>query len=274
MSKKLFVLFLLSSVLFPTGAIANMVAHFIDVGQGDCTVVQSAGETLVIDTGSTEARAALESHLKAYDINRIDTLVLTHPHEDHDGSLGFLVDSYPIGTLYMPEYADDEEDYGGVLRRAVGQGTQIRYPAVGDQIIIGDATATVLSAGDPALYPDDKNLWSIVLKIDDSATSVIIMGDAEDTNEYTMIDAGQDLDADILRVGHHGSYTSTSGAWLDAVTPDVAVISCGSGNEYGHPHQEVLNALYDRQITVLRTDTNGTITVTIDNAAYTIATEK
>jgi beta-lactamase superfamily II metal-dependent hydrolase len=271
--KKLLLAFSVLLILY-LPAVAETNVHFVDVGQGDCTIVQSAGKTLVIDTGPPDARAALEDHLKAYGIDRIDVLVLTHPHEDHDGSLGYLIDGYPIGTLLMPEYTDDEDDYGGLLRRITGNGTQIRYPSVGDQFTVGDATITILSATNPAQYPDDRNLWSIVLKIEDGGTAALIMGDAEDINEYAMIDTGIDVGADILRVGHHGSHTSTSDAFLGAVTPDVAIISCGAGNPYGHPHQEVLDALYDRQITVLRTYLNGTITATIGTDTYTITKEK
>ena len=271
--KKLIATLVISFAL-SVSALAVTTVRFVDVGQGDCTIVQSADETLVIDTGPPDARKALEEQLQAYGIDHIQVLVLTHPHEDHDGSLGFLFDGYTIGTLYLPEYADDEEDYGGLLRKAISRGTQIRYPAVGDQFTVGDATVTVLSAADPSRYPDDKNLWSIVTKIEDGETLIIITGDAEDINEYAMIDAGLDVDADILRVGHHGSYTSTSGAWLDAVTPDVAVISCGADNSYGHPHQETLNTLWEHDVLVYRTDLNGTVSISIKDDAYTIETER
>ena len=270
--RKLLAFLLLLSWVLP--AAAQTTVQFIDVGQGDCTIVQSAGQTLMIDTGPPGARGAVEAALEASGIERIDVLVLTHPHEDHDGLLDFLVESYPIGALYMPEYSDDEEDYGGLLRKLVGKGTRIIYPSVGHQFKLGDATVTVLSAEDPSRFPNNANLWSIVLRIADGPTSVIVTGDAEDINEFAMIDAGIDLDADVLRLGHHGSYTSTSGAFLDAVSPDVAVISCGAGNSYGHPHQEVLDALYDRQIPVMRTDTNGTVAAVLDGEAYTILKQK
>ena len=257
--KKLLIAFILS-LCMSASTVAEKTVFFVDVGQGDCTLVLSAGETLVIDAGPSSGRDELVAQLGGAE--RIDVLVLTHPHEDHDANFGYLVDNYEIGKLYMPQYVDDEEDYGGLLRRAVGHGTQIRYPAVGDQFSVGDVTVTVLSASDPAQYPDDKNLWSIVLKIVDGDTSIIVAGDAEDINEYAMIDAGLDLDADILRVGHYGSSTSTSGAFLDAVTPNVAVISCGADNSYGHSHSETLDALHARGIGVLRTDVNGTIRIT------------
>ncbi len=272
MKKLLVGLILILAIGFP--ALAETAVYFLDVGQGDCTIIQSNGATLMIDTGPQEAKMALAAELLARDVDHIDTLILTHPHEDHDGNFGYLVDIYPISTLYMSEYADDEEDYGGLLRQVVSQGTQIRYPTVGDQFMVGDATVMILSAADPAQYLDDQNLWSIVTKIVDGNTSIIVMGDAEDINEYAMIDAGLDLDADILRVGHHGSNTSTSGAFLDAVTPDVAIVSCGANNPYGHPHQEVLEALYGRRIVVFRTDVSGTVTATIETDVYTIATEK
>ena len=253
---------------------AMSVVSFLDVGQGDCTIIQSAGHNMVIDTGPPGSWGSLDAQLNEHGIKRIDVLILSHPHEDHDANLGYLVEDIPIETLIMPQYADDEEDYGSLIRCAVGQGTRIVYPAVGDQFVVGDASVMVLSAADPAKYPDDKNLWSIVLKIEDNETSIIVCGDAEDINEYATIDAGLDLSADILRVGHHGSSTSTSGAFLDAVKPDVAIISCGADNPYGHPHAETLEALYDRQIVVLRTDLNGTITATIDAEAYKITKEK
>lgn len=271
--KKLLVMLALFLAFCPQ-ANAKTTVHFADVGQGDCTIIQSSGEMLMIDTGPSEAHETLAKDLKALGVKHIDTLILTHPHDDHDGNFDYLVDNYLIDTLYMPEYADDEEDYGDLLRRATGAGTRIRYPSVGDQIKVGDATATILSAADPAQYPDDKNLWSIVTRIDDGNTSIIVMGDAEDINEYAMIDAGLDLNADILRVGHHGSNTSTSGAFLNVVTPNVALISCGAGNQYGHPNQETLDALQERGIEIYRTDLNGTIMISISGDGYKIAMDK
>lgn len=266
---------LVSIVLFlaiPVLVLADTTVRFLDVGQGDCTIIQSAGETLVIDTGPSGGRDALVDQL-GY-VERIDALVLTHPHEDHDANFGYLVDNYEIDALYMPQYADDEEDYGILLRQAVAQGTKIVYPAISDQFSLGDATVTVLSAADPARYPNDKNLWSIVTKIEDRGTSIIVCGDAEDINEYAMIDAGLDLDADILRVGHHGSSTSTTGAFVKAVSPDLAIISCGAGNSYGHPHNETLATLTDHGVLVMRTDLSGTIQIASDGVSYRVQREK
>lgn len=263
------VLALAITALFMQGQASTSIS-FIDVGQGDSTVLQSEGSVMLIDTGPQDARASLQKQLQACGVKEIDLLVLTHPHEDHDANFGFLVGHYKIGCLIMPEYSDDEDDYGDLLRMAVSKGTKIVYPAVGDQYKIGEAIATVFSAADPAQFPDDKNLWSIVLKIEDGDTSLIVMGDAEDINEYAMIDAGLDLDADILRVGHHGSSTSTTGVLLDAVTPDVAVISCGSGNQYGHPHQKTLDTLEEHGVLVMRTDLSGTIQITLNGTSYRV----
>lgn len=261
-------------IALPVIAVADSTMYFLDVGQGDCTILQSVGETLVIDAGPPEARSALMHQLEACGVERIDVLVLTHPHEDHDANLDYLVDNFKVGQLLIPEYADDEEDYGGLICRAVGQGTQIDHPSVDDRFTVGDASVTVLSAADPAQFPDDKNLWSLVLKIKDGETSIIVCGDAEDINEFAMIDAGLDLDADILRVGHHGSNTSTSGAFVDAVSPDLAIMSCGSDNPYGHPHKETLNTLVEHSVLIMRTDQVGTIKITSDGAAYRVEKEK
>ena len=268
MKKYWAVLLFLFLVSLPVNAQASMDANFLDVGQGDSTVIQSEGHTLVIDLGPSEAQPVLESTLSRLGVGTIDMLILSHPHADHDSNLGWLISNYKINELWMPEYSDDEEDYGDLLRKATGNGTKISYPCVGDSIAIGDATVTILSAEDPTSFPDDKNLWSLVTMVACGNTKILVMGDAEDINEFKMIDYGLNLDADILRVGHHGSRTSTSGAFLDAVTPDVAVISCGINNSYGHPHQETLDALWERGIVTYRTDITGTIMVTIAAAGY------
>lgn len=245
--------------------------YFLDVGQGDATLFISNDDVMLIDTGPDEGLTALRDRLVECGVNTIDYLVITHPHEDHDSNLEYLADNYTIAHLVMPEYADDEEDYGDLLREMVGQGTQIVYPNVGDQYVIGGLIATVLSAADPSRFPDDMNLWSVVLRVDCGDISVLMTGDAEDINEFEMIDAGLDLDTDIFKVGHHGSTTSSSGAFVAAVSPEYAVISCGADNKYGHPDAATLATLQECQADVLRTDLNGTICFVTDGSTYTIS---
>lgn len=247
-----------------------LTAYFLDVGQGDSTLIISGDAVMLVDTGPDGGFSALQGQLDQYGIDEIDHLVITHPHEDHDANLEYLADNYTVAHLVIPEYADDEEDYGDLLREMVGQGTQIVYPHVGDLYSIGGASATVLCAADPSEYQDDKNLWSIVMRVDCGETSIMLNGDAADINEYAMIDAGLDLDADVLKVGHHGSSTSSSGAFVEAVSPEYAVISCGAGNQYGHPDAATLATLEQYHVSVFRTDLNGTICLTTDGSTHTI----
>ena len=253
---------------------SQLAVYFIDVGQGDATLILSGDDIMLVDTGPDGGLSALRDQLDSCGVDQIDYLVITHPHEDHDANLAYLADNYAIAHLVMPEYADDEEDYGSLLREMVGQGTQIVYPNVGDQYAIGEATATVLSAPDPGEFPSDENLWSIVLRVDYGEVSVMMTGDAEDINEFAMIDAGLPLGADVLKVGHHGSNTSSSGTFIDAVSPDCAVVSCGAENQYGHPHEETLASLEAYGIEVYRTDLNGSICLISDGETYKIEPAK
>jgi competence protein ComEC len=275
MKKIISVIVLILIILSPSIAFAEqgMAVYFVDVGQGDCTIFMSDGNTLVIDIGPPAARDALEQTLYSLEIEEIDLLVLTHPHDDHDGNFAWLIQHYRVHNMWMPEYADDEEDYGDWLRYAVSRGTQIRYPNAGDAFHLGSAEIAVLSAGDTS-YFDDKNLWSIVTRVDCGDTGIIVTGDAVDINEFAMIDAGVYLDADVLRVGHHGSYTSTTEAFVDAISPDLAIISCGANNSYGHPHAETLTTLASRDILALRTDQQGTISIVSDGINYRVHMER
>jgi competence protein ComEC len=270
--KKLWIFVILCMLLSIWAAAESFTVRFIDVGQGDCTIIQTDGHTLVIDLGPVGAQDELEREFLDCEITEIDLLVLTHPHTDHDGNFEWVAENYPIQLLWMPEYADDEEDYGDLLREVVSKGTQIRYPNVGRSICIGDAAITCLSAEDTSLF-DNKNLWSIVVKVEFGTTSVLVMGDAEDINEYRMIDAGMDLKADVLRIGHHGSDTGTTEAFLEAVQPSYAVISCGADNQYGHPDEAVLEALERYGVEVLRTE-NGTVQMESDGHGYIFTQDK
>lgn len=257
---KKIILAILIGILIPYIAVASLKVDFVSVGEGDCTVFDIDGKTVVIDIGPKKAEDTIKAELHG---KSIALLVLTHPHDDHDGNLDWVADNCKIERLWMPEYSDDEEDYGDLLRRVVAKGTKIEYPAVGQSLCIGDGNITVLSAEDTDRY-EDKNLLSIAVKVAYGTTSFLMMGDAEDINEYKMIDAGLELQADVLRVGHHGSDTSTTEAFVEAVQPSYAVISCGAHNRYGHPDESVLETLEKCGVEILRTDEKSTISMMSD----------
>lgn len=259
-------------IVIATTAHASFSITFLDVGQGDCEILTCDEENMLVDTGPRSEQSALRKALEAAGILKFDLIVGTHPHEDHIGNLDFVLRSFAIRQLLIPLPDDPEAEYGDAWNIAQDRGVFVQAPKVGDIYSLGEATITVLSAEDPATY-ENENLWSIVLMVQYAGTRILLTGDAEDINEYAMIDAGLDLDAGILKVGHHGSYTSTSKAFVDAVSPDVAIISCGEGNEYGHPHRETLNTLQECGALVYRTDLNGTIYVVVDDTGYRISTD-
>ena len=240
----------------------NMTLHFIDVGQGDATLLESDGHYMLIDMGPESASDSLVKYLKAQKIKRLDYLVLTHPHADHvnASSTKALTKNFDIETVLMPDVSSSTGyammDYTLDILDEAGADTIIAY--VNDCWTLGNATITALAPN--SSYYDELNNYSLVVRISDGASSAIITADAEEFSEQEMMLKRRDLNADILRVGHHGSTTSTSALFLLSVSPDHCIISCGVNNEYGHPHEETITKLWASGANIYRTDVNGSIT--------------
>ena len=267
-------IWILVFVLLPLSALADLQVYFLDVGQGDSTLVICDGESTIIDGGPASASEFLYAFIRdTLKLEHMDFVINTHPHEDHVGGISAVLNAVPVDLILSPLTEWNSKKFESMKSLASKQGAPIIVPDEGDTLQLGGATVTVLHCWPQAGTYTTTNDTSIVVRIDYGETSIIVTGDAEYTSEYMMIDSGLPLKADVLRVGHHGSYTSTTQEFLEAVGPQYAVISCGKGNDYGHPHQVTLNKLAG--IELYRTDLQGTVLCVSDghNIRFTVEKE-
>ena len=249
---------------------AGLTVHFIDVGQADCALLESGGEYMLIDGGNREDGRLVVSYLEQQGVEELAAVVCTHAHEDHVGGLAAALAYFPAYHVYSPVTEASTKCFKDFVKYTQQQNLQVEVPAAGTQWALGSATVTMLG---PVAQYEDTNDTSIVLRIDYGATSFLLTGDMESDAERDLVNSGANLKVDVLQVGHHGSSTSTSYVFLNAVLPKMGIISCGVNNKYGHPHEETLSILRDAGVDVYRTDLLGTITVSSDGQNYTVATE-
>ena len=244
--------------------------HFIDVGQGDSTLVESSGRFALIDGGEYSERDKVVSYLSSQGVKELDYIISTHPHSDHCGGLSEVIRTFSTAVLICPD-APTSSSWEYVMDAADERGVTYETPNPYDTYQLGSATITVLSPDKNDVY-SELNDYSIVTMIEYGNTSALLTGDAEKGVEKALVRSGYDLSADILKCGHHGSSTSSCEQFLDAVSPDAAVISCGKNNEYGHPHEETLTALKERNVSVWRTDNSGNVVALSDGENFTFST--
>ena len=246
--------------------------HFIDVGQADSALILCDGKAMLIDGGNVDDSSLVVSYLDSQGIEELEYLICTHAHEDHVGGLSGPLNTCTVHHVLTPVEEYDSKAYEDFLHYVDLQGLTPTLPAPGDQFSLGSAQCTVLAPLDAE--DSSTNDTSIVLRIDYGETSFLFTGDAERPSEQAMLDSGTQLSATLLKVGHHGSSTSTSYPFLRAVMPQYAVISVGANNDYGHPDPDVLSRLRDAGTTVYRTDLQGNIVVTSDGQELTFSTQK
>ena len=250
--------------------------YFIDVGQGDCELIRTPdGQNSLIDAGTNATGDKLVQYLEQLGVEQIDTLIATHPHEDHIGGMDEVVNAFPIGDVYLPKVADSQtpttRTYERLLDAIADKGLSITPGRGGMTILDDDGIKLEFLAPNADSYAD-LNSYSIVAKLTCGQKSFLFTGDAESDSEEEMLHAGYDLRSDVLKCGHHGSSTSTSAAFLQAVQPTYAVISCGVDNDYGHPHRETLDKLNDAGVQIYRTDEQDTILAVCDGTDVTFQT--
>jgi beta-lactamase superfamily II metal-dependent hydrolase len=249
-----------------TGAFS---VHFIDVGQGDAILVEAGDADILVDGGPSGS--AVLSYLAGQHVPDIDLLVATHPHADHIGGLDDVLAQYDVLEVWTNGATCTSQTCQDFTAAVAAEGAVERQIRRGYSTQFGGVTLTALDPVDP--LTGDANGDSIVLRLSCGSVDVLLTGDATADSEASMLaDPSVVLDADVLKVGHHGSSTSTTNAFLDAVTPKDAVISVGAGNPYGHPAQETLDRLTAHGATVYRTDLNGTVVLTSDCNTYSIST--
>ena len=249
---------------------------FFDVGEADSTLVRCDGHMMLVDGGGPGSSSFLYSYLEQNGIEYLDYIVCTHAHEDHVGGLAGALNYAKVGTAFAPMTEYDTRAFNSFVKYLGKQGRTITIPSAGDTFMLGNANVEILAPidRDVPLAADDLNNASIILRIVYGETAFMITGDAEESEEQSVLDAGVNIKCNVLRVGHHGSYTSTSENFLRAVDPEYCVISVGKDNAYGHPHDEVMNRIAAFGAVVYRTDLNGSIVCTSDGKSVTFRAEK
>lgn len=252
----------------------GLTAVFIDVGQGDSILLLSGDDAVLVDAGPDARAQAILNVLSDYAVETLDAVIATHPHADHIGGLAMVLDTVPVTALYMPRAVTTTETFDRAMRAVEKNAIDLFAPEVGQELKLGDSTLTFLYPPPEDFEGDDLNGASIVIRVDSPYGDLLLTGDAETATEEKLLDAGARLFADVLKAGHHGSDTSTGSAFLAAVGPDIAVISCGAGNTYGHPDPAVLHRLSDAGAEIYRTDMDGTVTVAFTDDGIQVVTQK
>jgi competence protein ComEC len=256
-----------SSAELITSAIApgEVKIHFLDVGQGDCAFLELPnGMTMLIDAGSTGAGSRIVSYIKAMQYSKIDYVIASHPHEDHIGGMPVIISSFDIGEIWAPRVTHTTKSYESFLDAIDTKGMNIRVAEAGKAVLVTDSIKAVILSPPKNAAPFDLNDWSVILNLEFGNTAFAFVGDAS----AAMISGAFQNSIDVLKVGHHGSNTSTSIGVIRKLSPQLAIISCGADNRYGHPAEETLSALSEAQ--VLRTDILGTIIISSDGSTITI----
>lgn len=241
---------------------------FLDVGQADAALVECDGHYMLIDGGNASDSSRIYALLKDKEIQYLDMVVASHAHADHVGGLAGALNYASAGIVLCPSLEYDTEEFASFKKYAEQNGGGIVVPSVGDNFLLGSAVIDILGVN----AVQGENDSSIILKITYGENSFIFTGDAERTAEQAVLDSGAELKADVLKVGHHGSDTSTIYPFLREVMPEYAVISVGSKNKYGHPTEAVLSRLRDADVSVYRTDLQGDILCYSDGVHITFQT--
>lgn len=239
---------------------AGAVFHFIDVGQGDCTLIQTSDTVILIDAGTAEAGSRVYNYLKDNGVKQIDCFILTHPHEDHMGGAATVLSGIDVGTIFVSADTSDSYFYERFLDVVLDKNINMEFPDMDCVYDYGSVRVKFLS---PKTDYGDLNQNCLVTMIEVGNTKALFMGDAERIVEKTITEE-YNIKADILKVGHHGSRNGTSYAFLNEVLPAVSVIQCGKDNSYGHPHKEALDRLKKTNSQILRCDKDGDIILKTD----------
>lgn len=236
----------------------NLLVDFIDVGQADSILIRNQDQVMLIDAGTNEAGDTVVNYLKELGITKINYLVGTHPHEDHIGGIDDVINNFDIGQIYMPKMETITKTFEDVLEAIENKNLTVTAPNKGDKIELGQAVGTFMT--DPILDKDNLNLSSLVMRLEFGNTSFLFMGDAEKENEETI----NWPKTDVLKVGHHGSNTSSSKKFLEQIEPEYSIIMVGKDNSYNLPKQETIDSLESIGSEIYRTDENGTIKIISD----------
>ena len=246
----------------------TLEVHYIDVGQGDATLIKCGSHAMLIDGGNNNKGTTVQLYLKKQGVESLDYVIGTHPDADHIGGLDVIVYKYNCDTVIMPDYEKDTKTYQELVDVIHDKNMKINYPVVGEQYALGEAKFTIIAPNSNS-YGGNANDYSVAILLEYGKNRFLFTGDAEEASETEMLSNGIELSADVYKVAHHGSRSASTQEFLNAVRPKYAVISCGEGNSYGHPHAEVLNRLRSMGVEVFRTDEQGSIIASSDGENIT-----
>lgn len=236
--------------------------HYIDVGQADAILIKQGEHAMVIDAGKNDTEDMVVSYLNDQGINKLDYAIGTHVHEDHIGGMDKVVESFKIDNILFPKQVSTTKAFERFVIAVKNKNMQLYAPKVGEKFEFGEASFQII-APNSDLYKE-ANDYSIVVKLTYKNKSFLFMGDAESTSEEEILNNGLDIKCNVLKIGHHGSKTSTFKKFLEKASPDVAVLTTGKDNDYKHPAKKTMNRLQERNIPVYRTDESGTIVLNCD----------
>lgn len=240
----------------------NLFVHFISVGQADCTLLVYGDTEILIDGGNTADGYDVVAYLQRLGVDDLDLVVATHPHEDHIGGLSMVLRQFSVEEIWTNTVFYNSYAYDALFDRIEEQDIPLTHPQPGHTFTDGELILTVL--GPVKQNYKDINDSSIVIMAQLGEKKFLFTGDMESLAEKDLLNSGADVKADVLKVGHHGSYSSTSASFLAAVDPDFGVIHVGLNNEYGHPHDGPMNRLHNAQVRVFRTDKMGSVVAATD----------
>jgi competence protein ComEC len=238
-----------------------LLVHYIDVGQADSILIQVNNKNMLIDAGNRGDADAIVPYLQKKGVKKLDYVIATHPHEDHIGSMSDVIKKFPITEFYAPKKTSTTKTFENMINALNGK--KIITAKAGVELNLGENIKAEFLAPNNDKY-EEVNNFSAVLKLTYGDNKFLFMGDAENLSEGEILASNADVSSDVIKVGHHGSSTSSSKEFLDKVSPKIAVISVGKGNDYGHPHKETLEEFKKRGYTVYRTDIDGTIILQSD----------
>ncbi|KAJ50284.1 competence protein ComEC [Clostridium tetanomorphum] len=272
--KKIFILFLIIIYFIPLKACSSysfnnisndniLKIHYIDIGQGDSILISINNKHMLIDSGSKEKSKYLIKYLKNQKIKKLNYVIATHPHEDHIGSMSEIIRKFTIENFYAPKITSNNSYFNDMVNALIDNNLKIKVAKANNRINFYPNIYCEFIAPNNINY-DNINNYSAVLKLTYKNCSFIFTGDAEALSENEMIQNCHDLKCDVLKLGHHGSSTSTTDSFLEKTSPKIAIVSCGKNNKFGHPNKKTISKIKKKNIKLYRTDIDGNIVFTCD----------